>query len=130
MENCYNQCDDDEICKIWYAYEYDYDKEEWLWDIQECEKDFEDYADDVEGTLEDTADFIGDNFEGTLGMLQDLVCPGGACVNQSASMAANATAMVLENSVPEVSFQNISGFNVTEAVNMFYQDEQAVNFTN
>jgi hypothetical protein len=104
MEICDSECDDEQICKTWYTYEYDCSKEEWLWDIQECKKFSDVNADYFEETAKDSADFMGENFEGSLALLQDLFCPEGACVNQSASMAANTTSMVLENSVPEVSW--------------------------
>jgi len=55
IENCFdvNACSDDQICKVWRAFEYDYEAAEWLWEIEECEKDFE-------GQMEDVADDIAD----------------------------------------------------------------------
>ena len=130
---CANECDEEEICKIWYAYQYDYANEEWLWDIQECEKDFEDYADDVEDTLEDTADFIGDNFEGSLGMLQDMVCPDGSCVRESAEMAGDASVdWMAENSTPDDDMEaRQSQHELRNGMDeVFYNNPDAVEVTN
>lgn len=126
MEICDSECDEEQICKTWYAYEYDYSKEEWLWDIQECEKDFEDYADDVEDTLEDTADFIGDNFEGSLGMLQDMVCPDGSCVRESAEMAGQASADIVGQNFKDEETQRAVANGMDE---VFYKNSDAVEVT-
>jgi len=56
-------------------------------------------------------------------------CPNGVCVNQTAAMLADQAAMVAPM-VPEVSFQNVSGLNLTNALEMFYSDNSTVELLN
>ena len=127
-ENCYdyNGCSDELICKVWRAFDYDYEAAEWLWEIEECEKDFEgqmeDIADDIADEAENVASFAMSNFNGTLGMATQDYCPNGVCVNQTAAMLADQAAMGA-SMVPEVSFQNFSGLNLTDALDTLYNDK-------
>jgi len=134
-ENCYdyNGCSDELICKVWRAFDYDYEAAEWLWEIEECEKDFEgqmeDLADDIADEAEDVARYANRNFNGTIGMAAQDYCPNGVCVNQTAAMLADQAAMGA-SMVPEVSFQNVSGLNLTGALEMFYSDNATVELLN
>lgn len=115
MEECYNDCGD-EVCKVWHAYEYDYEIEQWMWDIQDCPID-------VEDVFEDAEDFVGDvdfmAFNTTLSLL-----------NSTYNIVdSNQTPGELIGSAAYGQADVDVDFNVTGLIDMFYGDREVQNIT-
>lgn len=115
MEECYNDCGD-EVCKVWHAYEYNYDIEQWMWDIEECPMN-------VDEVYEDAEEFVGDvdfmAFNNTLSLL-----------NSTFLMDSNqAPGELLGSAAAGEVDPDVKDFDVNGLLDMFYGDRDAQNIT-